>query len=93
MAQGVVIVEIFIPQRQPVDALAQQIDLPMGDQRRIARIKQDLVERCDQTQVPVNLAQEQDAAIAGNVAPAKVRFDFATIKAWKSRCGVRTMWH
>lgn len=65
----------------------------MGDQCRIAWIGQDRIQRLHQTQAAIGFPQQQNAAIAGNVTSAKVRFDFSAIEAWKSQFGVGTIWH
>ena len=86
------IIEILVTGSQPIDALPQQIDLAMGDQLWIARIRQRRIEGGDQAQPTIRLAQQQDAAIAGDIAPVEIGLDFPAIKAWKGelRCG--TVW-
>ncbi len=93
VAQRVVIIEILVAQREAVDALAQQIDLLMGDQLRIARIGQRRIQRAGQPEPAVGLAQEHHAAVAGNLAALEARLDFAPIEAWKiEKLGI-TIWH
>ena len=65
----------------------------MGDQRGIARIGQNRIKGFDQAEPPIGLPQQQNAAVAGNLASVKVRFNFATIKAWKTEFFLGTVWH
>ena len=87
------VVQILVARRQPVDALAQEIDLAVGDQIGIARIVEHCVQSAGETDPPVGLAQEHQAAVAADVAPGEVGFDFTTIKAWKIQRSLRTIWH
>jgi hypothetical protein len=92
--QGLMVIEVFIPQGQPVDALAQQTDLWMGDEERVAGIRQHGVQRADQAEPPIGLAQEEeDAAITGDVPAGETGLDFAPIEAWKTEIFLRTVWH
>jgi hypothetical protein len=93
MPQRPVVVEILIPLRDPVDTLPQQVDLPVRDVEGIARVGQRGVQSLEQTEPAVRLAQQEDSAIAGDVAALKVGLDFAAIEAWKSEFFLRTVWH
>lgn len=91
-AQRVMVVEVLVTQSQPIDALAQEVDLWVGNEQRITRIGEPAVQGGDQTQAPVGLAQEQDAGIAGDLAAGEAGLDFTAIKAWKRDKVWRTMW-
>jgi hypothetical protein len=83
VTQRVVIVEIFITLSQPVNALAHQTQDRMFDALWIARIGQDFGQGFGQTDVPVGLAQERDAAIAGHVPAGEAGADQALFYGWK----------
>jgi hypothetical protein len=51
----------------------------MGDQRRIARIGNDGIELVDQSELAIDLAQEQRSGIGGDDAPGKIRDDMAGV--------------
>ena len=87
------VVEILVAERQPVNALAQKIDLRMRDEVRIARIGDDRIERADQAQPAIGRAQHHHPAIAGDLAAGKTRLDFAAIEAWKREKFGVTLWH
>ena len=72
MAQRIVVIEILVAEREAIDALPQQVDLRMGDQLRIARIGQRRIQRVDEPESPIGLAQEHHPAIAGDLAPWKL---------------------
>ena len=78
-----VIVEILVAQGQAVDALAQKRHLFVDDVERVARIGQHPIQRGDEPQTLVGLAQEQHAPVAAHLAPGETRLDLATIKAGK----------
>ena len=87
------VVEILVAQRDPVDALAQQIELPVGDEVRVPRIGDHRIERADQAQPAIHLPQHHHPAIAGDIAARETRFDFAAIEAWKMEQFGVTVWH
>ena len=87
------IVQILVARRQPVDALAQQIDLAVGDQIGIARIVKCRIEGAGETEPPVGLPQEHQPAVAADIAPGEIYFNFSAIKAWKIQRSLRTIWH
>ena len=87
------VVELLVARRKAEDALAQQIDLAVGDQIGVARIVEHGVQSASEAQPPVGLPQEHQPAIAADVAPGETGFDFTTIKAWKIQKSLRTIWH
>ena len=93
IAQGGVVIQIFVARCQAVDALAQEIDLAMGDQSGVARIGQRSIYCTGETESPVSLPQKHQPAVATHIATAKICFDFAAIEAWKIQKSLRTIWH
>ena len=71
-ALRVAVVEIFIAQRQAIDALSQQIDLSVRNQLPSARIVDRLIQRLGQTEMPIDLAQTDYPTVTGNIAPEKL---------------------
>jgi hypothetical protein len=59
----------------------------------MARIGQHRVQRGDQTEAAIGLAQEQHAPVAADVAAGKTRLDLAAIKAGKLEQLLRTICH
>ena len=57
------VVEIFIPQGDPEDPLGQQGLLGMGDEERIAGIGNAAVQGIDQTQLAIDLPQQQGSGV------------------------------
>ena len=55
MAQGVVIVEVFVALDEAEDALAQELLLGVGDEARVAVIGKDLAQIIDQAKARVDL--------------------------------------
>ena len=93
VAQRVVIVEVLVAQGQSENALAQEVHLPVGDQKRVARVAQPPIQGGAEAQAAVRLAQEQNAPVAGDVAAGEAGLDFTAIKAWKVAKVLRTIWH
>jgi hypothetical protein len=91
--QNVVVVEVLVTQRQPVDALAQQIGHRVGDEARIAPILENPGQRRGQPHSAIRLPQEHYPTIAGNIAAGKTRLNFSAIKAWKTKVCLCTLWH
>ena len=64
----VVVVEIFIAQRQAVDALRQQFRQGMLDEALIAPVAEARGETARQTQAGIDLAQQRRPAVVGERA-------------------------
>ena len=58
VAEVLVVVEVFAARREGEDPLSQQTALRMRDQARIPRIGNRTVQRIDQAELPVGLAQQ-----------------------------------
>src|SRR5690606_34636975 len=91
--QCVVIVEILVPKGQTVDALAQQIDLAMGNQQWISRIGQHRVQSFDQPESSISLPQQKNPTVTRDISSGEIRFNLPAIKAWKTQFSLRTLWH
>ena len=77
--EGVMVVEILVGRRNSVDPLGQERPLIVYDEQGIARIVEDIVDRVEQADPAVHLAQERQAAVAGEVAALEIRDDLPTI--------------
>jgi len=90
-AETVVIVEVFITQRQPIEPLGQQLLERVIDKTLIAGIDKASRQRAGQTQAVINLAQEQDAAVAGERAAGKIGHDLTRTQVLKEHGLVTTV--
>ncbi len=54
---------------------------------------QDSAEILDQPETILNLTQEHQTAVAGDIAAIERGLDFPTIEAGKKELGVGTLWH
>jgi len=68
---------IFVPQCDGEDALAKHRGLLMRDQRLIAWIGNDRVQRIDQAELAIDFAEQQRPRIRGDGAAGKIRDHFA----------------
>ena len=68
MAQGVMIAEIFVALDEAQDALAKELLLGVGDEARVAVVGHGLAQIPDEPEARIHLADEQQAAVAGDVA-------------------------
>ena len=77
------VIEILVTLSQPVDALADQAQQRMLDALGIARVGQDFGQGLGQTNPPVGLAQQWDAAVAGHVPASETGAERALLYGWK----------
>jgi hypothetical protein len=63
------IAEVLFTQRQPVNALTQQVDLPMGDQVRIARVFPHCIQCPAKLRVPICRPEHHDFPVTGDISP------------------------
>jgi len=75
VAQLVVIVEVFIAQRQGVDALCDELADGVLDARRIAPIVEAGCQPRGQPQPPIGFAQQDRAAVGADRAAIEARAD------------------
>src|SRR5437899_11651711 len=90
-SESVVIVEIFITPCQPIEPLGQQLLEGVVNKALIASIGKTTSQRAGQTQTVIDLAQEQDAAVAGEHAARKVGRDLECTKVLKKHGLVTTV--
>lgn len=90
VTQCIVIIEIFVAEREPVKSLPEEVHLPVGG---LPRTGDRRVEGLDQPHSPIGCPQQQHAGVAGDVASAKARLNFTAIEAWKTKIFPRTIWH
>jgi hypothetical protein len=83
VAQSRVVVEILVAQSDAQDALGQQAALAVGDQFGVARVGDDPVERVEQPQALVGLAQQRSAGVGGERAAREVGFEATVAQAGK----------
>jgi hypothetical protein len=77
-----------------IPALAVLHALPArGDEARVAVIGKDLAQILDQAKARVDLADERQAAVAGDVAALEGELDFSAVEAGKMEIGWVTVWH
>jgi hypothetical protein len=81
--QRVGIVEIFVTVTQAVEALAQQRRQGVFDERRVARIGQPLRHRLGQPEPAIQLAQQRQPAVAGDVTTSQAGGDEPLFYGWK----------
>lgn len=89
--QARVIVEVFLTQGQPVQALGQELFHGMVHIRLRARIVEAPGQGSRQAQARIDLAQEQRAAIAGECPAGKIRDHFARTQVLKEQRLVLTL--
>ena len=77
MPQCLVIVQVFIPQSQPIDPLPNQCTQPVVASAFHALVVEKLADAIGQMKTTVGLPQEQTAAIAGDLTPAKINLNLA----------------
>ena len=89
--KGVVIVEVFITQGQPIEPLGQQLREGVIDKALIASIGKTTGQGAGETQAMIDLAQEQDAAVAGEKTAGKIGHDFARAQILKEHGLITTV--
>ena len=76
------VVEILIPLTQGMDALTQQRQLVMHD---IAGVGEPRIDRLEQPQPSIDLPEQQQATIAGDIPARKSGLDPVAFQRWKSK--------
>jgi hypothetical protein len=92
-AQTVVIIEIFVAQRQRTNALAQQLRQRVFDEDRIAQILKATHQPLDKSQLQIDTAQEQRTSVAAEITARKIRGDFAGCVGLKFESLLLTLCH
>jgi hypothetical protein len=93
VAQRLVVVQILVAATQAVQALRQQVAQAVADAFGVSRVGNRRSGRAAKTQVPIDLAQQQQAAIAAQVPAAEVGFDDTPAEAAEIDPVLRTLWH
>ena len=90
-AQLRVIVEVLVPQRQPVEPLRQQFLKPVIHKAGVAPIVETPGQRAGEAQAMIGLAQQQRAAVGGKGAAGKISRDLARTEVLKEQRRVVTV--
>jgi hypothetical protein len=77
MPQRPVIIQVFIPQCQPINPLPNQCTQPVVATAFHSLVVEKPADAFNQMKTTVGLPQEQTAAIAGNLPPAKINLNLA----------------
>jgi hypothetical protein len=93
VAEGIVVVEILVALGESEDALTQELLPSVGDEGRMSVIVERPTEILDQAEAFFELTQEDQTAVAGDVAPFERGLDFPTIQAGKKELAAGTVWH
>jgi hypothetical protein len=93
VAQRLVVVQILVAAAQAVQALRQQVTQGVADALGVARVGDRRCRRAAQTQVAIDLAQQQQPTITAQVAAAEVRIDDTPAEAAEIDLVLRTLWH
>ncbi len=91
--QGLLIVEILVAASQAEDPLGQQRLHLVGDPGWVARIRQGRGNGLDEPGAPIDLSQEQQAAVAGKGAPGEVGDNSLARQAGKQQWFCGTVCH
>jgi len=87
------IVDVFLPQGDGEDALAEHVGLGVGDQAGVARVGKGHIDAADELEALFDLAKQQHAAIAGDGAAVEVGDDLTFAEAGKDDGGSVTVCH
>ena len=79
------VIEILVPQGQPLQALGQKLGERMLDEAGIARVAKTRGQGAGDAQPVIDLAEQQHAAIAGEVAGGKIGAHFAGAQVRKKQ--------
>ena len=92
-AQLIVIVEILITERQPVDALGNQLAHAVFDLRGLTMVAEAGGELPHDARALFELAQQQGAAVGGDRAAIETGHHLAAAMAGKAEAGLGTLCH
>lgn len=93
VSQRVVIVEVFVTQRQPEDALAQQLLGRVLDQIRVAVVIEASRQLLDQPMPQIDLAQKERAPVAGKKSSLKIGLNSPLAEVLKCETLLFTLCH
>jgi hypothetical protein len=83
--ERVVIVAILVAQRQGAEPLGKQLGQPVVAVARVTPVGEGFRQRARQAEAAINLAQQQRAAVAGEVAAGKISDDLAGAEVLKEQ--------
>jgi hypothetical protein len=83
MTQLMMIVEIFVAQCQGIDALPEQIGQRMVTTGFTPGISQRPCNRAGQIHLLVDLGEQWNTGVAGDVTTAEISFNFMAFNRWK----------
>ncbi len=86
-------VEILIPLTQDIDALTQQRQLVMHDIAGIAGVGEPRIDCLEQPQPSIDLPEQQQATIAGDIPARKSGLDPVAFQRWKIKAFLGTFCH
>ena len=86
------IIDIFLTQGQGVETLSDPLFQSMIDRARIALIVEAFCQRARDTQAWVDLTQEQNSAVTGEVTAGEIGHDFAWTQVLKKQQLGATVW-
>jgi hypothetical protein len=92
-AQVIVIVQVFVPQRQPINALGDQFFQGVIDQIGVAVIGETGSELRQNSESSLDLREEQTPAIRGDLSTLEIPFDATSPKPLKLVPGTFTLCH
>lgn len=93
VTQGLVVIEILIAQDQAEDTLANQRFRAVQAELRITFIIQSASYRTRQPHLTIELTQQQNAAVGGDVAAIEAGENLTAFAAWKGGGGHGTFYH
>ncbi len=83
VAQFLVVIEVFIPQGKGAESLPHECQCGGIAARLASRVGQCFVDCGGQTQLLIDLRQEGNPPMTGDVSPAEISFDFAAFDGGK----------
>jgi hypothetical protein len=93
VAQSIMIIQIFVATTKRVYALGQQVAQPVLDTTSNAPVIQRSRRCAAQADTFIDLAKQQQTAIRTQVAPAKIRANYAPSHTPKLNRFFGTLWH
>ena len=93
VSQLVMVVEIFIAERQAIQTLTQLRQRAVAAAPGVARIPQDAGRRCAQSETTVGGTQQQHPTIATHRAARKIDLHCALATGWKAKTSLGTICH
>ena len=93
LPQLLVIVQVFVTQRQPVDPLRQHLFQALLDPLRLPVIREAASNAPQQSQLAISLAQQQRTTLGGQPAALELSHDLARKMSFKRKESLATLCH